>query len=59
MSDFAQNLKDLLMSPEYGYTEKDAGRLLKAYPDVVISGILAGKLRVTAMALEMKEEGDG
>lgn len=53
--DFVALLKALLVS-EYGKTDQEADRLIKAYPDIIIQGIFASNLNATAMALEMKDE---
>jgi hypothetical protein len=57
MKDFRELLKSLLVM-EHGRTPEDAERLVKAYPEVVMQGIMANNLNATAMALEMKESED-
>jgi hypothetical protein len=57
MKNFRELLKSLLVQ-EYGRTPEDAERLVKAYPDIVMQGIMANNLDATAIALEMKEAED-
>lgn len=55
--DFVELLKAILVE-EMMHTPEDAERLVKAYPKIVVQGIMSGghALRATAMALEMSDD---
>lgn len=55
MEDFVALLKKLLVA-EFFCTEEEAEALVKENLSIVTQGIMSGKLRATAMALDMKKE---
>jgi hypothetical protein len=53
------DLVQAILVEEMGRTPEDAKRLVKAYPQIVVNGIMGNfNYRACAMALEMKEEED-
>ncbi len=57
MEDFKTLLKKLMVCENF-YSEDEADRLIKKYPDIIIQGIMKGNfaLRATVMAIGMKED---
>ena len=49
-------LLELLLVEEKGYSPEQAKRLIKAYPNVVINGMMASNLNATAIALEISDD---
>ena len=54
MDKFVELLEKLLIA-ENNKTKEEAEKLIKAHPNIVTQGIMSGRLRSTAMALEMAE----